>query len=73
MRKYKYRIKAVCASIAKIYSLLNALQFNVLFHATYELCISIYTYIKNVCIYLMWARAFLGGIKIKGEVRLIFQ
>lgn len=67
MSKYKYRIKAVCASIAKIYSLLNALQFKVLFHATYELCMYIYTYIKKVCIFLMWTRSFLGGIKIRGE------
>lgn len=41
MGKYKYRIKDVCVSIARIYLLLNALQLKVFFHATYELCMYI--------------------------------
>lgn len=71
MNKHKDRIKAVCASIAKIYSLLNALQFKVLFLLTYKLCMHICISKMFVC--CLHGLGFLGRRKMGVGCALKFQ
>lgn len=77
MNKHKNRIKAVCASIAKIYSLLNALQFKVLFLLTYKLCMYICISKMFVCSlhglggFLEGGKWGVGGCALKFQWNLI--
>lgn len=64
------RMKAVGESVAELYSLLNALQFKVLFFSFIGICMHhlyVYTKIKNVCMFLLWAGGFSWRGKNEGQ------